>query len=88
LEDQVPIGSRGTSSDALVCWGGMVLAAGGLLFAVATGLHPSQETPVTVLETEVRLVSSHAVYVVSYVLVLLGPRRYTFPNRKVWGGWG
>lgn len=50
----------------------MVLAAGGLLFVVATVLHPSQETPVTILETEVRLVSSHAVYVVSYALILLG----------------
>ena len=50
----------------------MVLAAGGLLLVVGTLLHPSQETPVTILETEVRLVGSHAVSVVSYVLVLLG----------------
>jgi hypothetical protein len=48
------------------------LAAGGLLFVVATLLHPSQETPVTILETEATLVGSHAVYVVSYVLILLG----------------
>lgn len=48
------------------------MAAGGLLFAVAIVLHPSQETPVTILDTEARLVGSHAVYVVSYVLILLG----------------
>jgi len=50
----------------------MILAAGGLLLVVATAMHPSQETPVTILETELRLVGSHAVSVVSYVLVLLG----------------
>lgn len=51
--------------------GGGALASGGLLFVVATLLHPSQETPITILETEGRLVASHAVYVVSYVLILL-----------------
>ena len=50
----------------------MVLAAGGLLFIVATVLHPSQETPITIIETETRLVGSHAVYIVSYLLILLG----------------
>jgi len=62
----------------------MVLAAGGLLFAVATVLHPSQETPVTILETEVRLVSSHAVGVVSNVLVLLGlPALYVSESQRM-----
>ncbi len=62
----------------------MVLAAGGLLLAVATVLHPSQETPVTILETEVRLVSSHAVYVVSSVLVLLGlPALYGAESQRM-----
>lgn len=62
----------------------MVLAAGGLLFAVATALHPSQETPLTILETEVRLVSAHAVYVVSYVLILLGlPALYGAQSQRM-----
>lgn len=64
------------------------MAAGGLLFAVATVLHPSQETPVTILETEARLVGSHAVYVVSYVLILLGlPALYGAAWRRL-GRWG
>jgi hypothetical protein len=62
----------------------MVLAAGGLLLVVATVLHPSQETPVTILETEVRLVSSHAVGVVSYVLILLGlPALYGAESQRM-----
>ena len=84
LEDQVAVGSRGTSSTAFVRWGGMALVAGGLLLVVATVLHPSQETPVTILETEVRLVGSHAVSVASYVLVLLGLPALYSPNRNGW----
>lgn len=84
MEDQVAIGSRGPSLAALVRGGGMVLAAGGLLLVVATVLHPSQETPVTILETEVRLVSSHAVGVVSYVLILLGlPALYGAESQRM-----
>ena len=84
MEDQVALGSRGTSSVALVRGGGMVLAAGGLLFFVATALHPSQETPVTILETEARLVGSHAVYVVSYLLVLMGlPALYVASSQRM-----
>ena len=52
--------------------GGRVLIAGGLLFVLATLLHPSQETPTSILETEPRLVGSHAVWIVSYLLILLG----------------
>jgi hypothetical protein len=62
----------------------MALAAGGLLFAVSTALHPSQETPVTILETEVRLVTAHAVYVVSTVLVLFGlPALYVSESQRM-----
>ncbi len=62
----------------------MVLAFGGLLLVVATVLHPSQETPVTILETELRLVASHAVSVISYVLVLLGlPALYVSGSQRM-----
>ena len=61
-----------TSSAGLIRGGGMALIVGGVLFAVATLLHPSQETPATILETEVRLVGSHAVWIVSYVAILFG----------------
>jgi len=62
----------------------MALAGGGLLFAVATALHPSQETQVTILAAEVRLVSSHAVGVVSYVLILLGlPALYGAESQRM-----
>ncbi|MDP9494183.1 MAG: hypothetical protein M3P87_02990 [Actinomycetota bacterium] len=84
MEDQVALGGRGTSLVALVRWSGMVLAFGGLLLVVATALHPSQETPVTILETELRLVASHAVSVISYVLVLLGlPALYVAESQHV-----
>ena len=84
MEDQIALGSRGTSSVALVRGDGMVLAAGGLLLVVATALHPSQETPVTILESEARLVGSHAVSVVSYVLILLGlPALYVAESQRL-----
>ncbi|MBA3360220.1 MAG: hypothetical protein H0T94_01890 [Acidimicrobiia bacterium] len=84
MEEQVALGSRGPLSAGLVRGVGMALAAGGLLFAVATLLHPSQETPVTILETEARLVGSHAVYVVSYVLILLGlPALYGTESQRM-----
>lgn len=72
VEDQGVSGSRASLSPAVVRAGGIALAAGGILFAVAILLHPSQETPAIILETEARLVGSHAVYIVSYVLILLG----------------
>ena len=56
----------------LIRRGGMTLTAGGLLLAVATLLHPSQETPASILASEARLVGSHAVYIVAYLLILLG----------------
>lgn len=88
MEDQGPPRSLESQSPGLVRGGGRALAAGGLLFAVATVLHPSQETPVTILETEARLVGSHAVYVVSYVLILLGlPALYGAAWRRL-GRWG
>jgi hypothetical protein len=40
--------------------------------AVATVLHPSRETPATILEAEVRLVAAHALFTLSSLLVLLG----------------
>jgi len=76
--------SRAPSLAALVRGGGIALAAGGLLFVVATLLHPSQETPVTILETEARLVGSHALWVVSYVLILLGlPALYVAESQRL-----
>jgi hypothetical protein len=84
LEDQVVLSSQGPSLAALIRGGGMVLAAGGLLLALGTLLHPSQETPVTILETEVRLVGSHSVSVVSYVLILLGlPALYGAESQRM-----
>lgn len=73
LEDQIaPAAYREHQLGGLVRGAGMALAVGGLLFVAATVLHPSQETPTTILETEPRLVGSHAVYIVAYVLILFG----------------
>jgi hypothetical protein len=53
---------------ALVRWSGLALVAGGLLMVVAIALHPSRETPATTLEAEVRLVASHVLFTLSYLL--------------------
>jgi hypothetical protein len=72
VEEHVVLERRGPSLTALMRWSGLALVAGGLLMAVATGLHPSRETPVTILEAEARLVAAHALFTLSYLLVLLG----------------
>ena len=84
MTDEVALGNPGVSPAALVRGGGLVLVAGGLLLVVATALHPSQETPVSILALEVRLIGSHAVYFVSYVLILLGlPALYVSESKRM-----
>jgi hypothetical protein len=72
LEDDVVLERRGPSLAALVRWSGLALVAGGLLMVVAIALHPSRETTATILQAEVRLVAAHALFTLSYLLVLLG----------------
>jgi hypothetical protein len=72
VEERVVLQRKGPSLTALQRWSGLALVAGGLLMAVATALHPSRETPATILESEVRLVAAHALFTLSYLLVLLG----------------
>jgi hypothetical protein len=74
-------GSRG----GLRGWSGMALMAGGVLLPLATLLHPSLETVGTIIAGEVRLVAAHALFTVSWGLVLFGlPRAYA----AVRGGMG
>ena len=56
----------------LLRWCGLALAAAGVLMAVATLLHPSHETPTTIIASEVRLVAAHSAYTLSWLLALLG----------------
>jgi hypothetical protein len=72
MEGGAVLERRGPSLAALLRWSGLVLVAGGLLMAVATVLHPSQETPATILQAEVRLVAAHVLFTLSSLLVLLG----------------
>lgn len=68
----------------LIRRGGWALAAGGVLHVVATVLHPSQETPASILEMEAQLVGSHALSVVASLLILLGlPVLYSAELRRV-----
>ena len=84
MTDEVALGNPGVAPAALVRGGGLILVAGGLLLVVATALHPSQETPVSILALEVRLIGSHAVYFVSYVLILLGlPALYVSESKRM-----
>lgn len=51
---------------------GVALVGAGGLMVVATLLHPSHETTSTILANEGRLVASHVLYTLSWLLVLLG----------------
>jgi hypothetical protein len=72
MNEGVVLQPRGPSLAALLRWSGLALVAGGLLLAVATALHPSRETPATILQAEVRLVAAHVLFTLSTLLVLLG----------------
>lgn len=72
MNEGVVLQPRGPSLAALLRWSGLALVAGGLLLAVATALHPSRETPATILQAEVRLVAAHILFTLSSLLVLLG----------------
>jgi hypothetical protein len=72
VEEGVVLEHRGPSLAALLRWSGLALIAGGLLMAVATALHPSQETTATILQAEGRLVAAHVLFTLSSLLVLLG----------------
>jgi hypothetical protein len=72
VEERVVVERRGPSLAALLRWSGLALVAGGLLMPVATVLHPSRETPATILAAEGRLVAAHVLFTLSYLLLLLG----------------
>jgi hypothetical protein len=72
VERAIVLQRRGPSLPALLRWSGLALVAGGLLMAVATALHPSRETPATIVQAELRLVAAHALFTLSSLLVLLG----------------
>jgi hypothetical protein len=84
MEEGVVLQRRGPSLAALLRWSGLALVAGGLLMAVATTLHPSRETPATILEAEVRLVAAHVLFTLSSLLVLLGlPGLYAAESERM-----
>ena len=56
----------------LLRWCGMALMAGGVLMVVATLLHPSRETAGTIIASEAGLIAAHALYMLAWLLVLLG----------------
>jgi hypothetical protein len=60
------------TSKGLLKWCGMALVIAAPLMVLATLLHPSRETAATIIASEGRLVAAHAVWTVSWFLVLLG----------------
>ena len=56
----------------LLRWSGLALVAAGVLMVVGTLLHPSHETPASILASETGLVAAHALYTLAWLLVLLG----------------
>ena len=84
MDDRVVEASRSSSWATFVRGGGIALVVGGILLVIATMWHPPQETPESILESELQLVGSHAVYVVSYVLILLGlPAFYVAESQRM-----
>ena len=56
----------------LLRWSGLAVVAAGVLMVVATVLHPTHETPSSIVASEGRLVAAHVTYTLSWLLVLLG----------------
>jgi hypothetical protein len=68
----------------LLRWSGMALLAAGVLMVIATPLHPSRETPATIIASETGLVAAHALYTLAWLLVLLGlPGLYLSQRRQL-----
>jgi hypothetical protein len=88
VEEDIVLQRSGPSVAALLRWSGLALVAGGLLMVVATVLHPSRETPATILAGEVRLVAAHVLFTLAYLLVLLGLPGLYGPRRSGWAGSG
>ena len=90
---QAPAGSpgnalAGTEVDwtwgRLLRWTGLALLMGAVFMVVATLLHPSRETATTIMASEGRLVVSHSLYTLSWLLVLLGlPGLYATQRGKM-----
>jgi hypothetical protein len=53
-------------------WSGIACILAGVLFALATLLHPSKETPELILKQEFRLVTAHWLYTLFFGLFMLG----------------
>jgi hypothetical protein len=53
-------------------WSGIACIFAGVLFALATVLHPSRETPEIILKQEFRLVAAHWLYTLFFGFLMLG----------------
>jgi uncharacterized membrane protein YdjX (TVP38/TMEM64 family) len=71
----------------LLRWCGLALVAAGVLMVVATLLHPSRETASTIVASERRLVAAHVVYMMAWLLVLLGLPGIYAAQRGGMDGW-
>jgi hypothetical protein len=60
------------STKDLSRWSGIACILAGLLFTLATLVHPSRETPEIILEQELRLVAAHWLTTFSFGFLLLG----------------
>jgi hypothetical protein len=75
-------------SARLVRWCGLAPVAGGVLLAVATPLHPTQERATTIIASEVRLVASHALSTLSSLLIMFGLPGLYLAHRRGMGRLG
>ncbi len=53
-------------------WSGIACIVAGVLFALATVIHPSRETPEIILKQEFRLVAAHWLYTLFFGFFMLG----------------
>ena len=65
-------------------WSGIACIIAGALFALATLIHPSKETPEIILKQEFRLVAAHWLYTIFFGFFMLGlTGLYTAQSERV-----
>ena len=72
------------SKETMIRWSGLFLILAGVCIAVGTIVHPSKETPQTILSQETRLIAGHWLLTFYCAFFLLGlPGVYAYRSREL-----